>query len=132
MNERLARQRVRERSGGNCEVRHPEVCQGRATNFQHRKNRSQAGGWSPSNGIDVCGSGTTGCHGWIHANPAEATARGWTVKSWDDHTSTAVLLWTVHYGHNPVLLDDDGCYSLAPWPEHPAGHPDDLAARGVA
>jgi hypothetical protein len=25
----------------------------------------------------ACGSGTTGCHGWIHANPAAARAAGW-------------------------------------------------------
>jgi len=117
---------VRERSGGHCEVRLYAVCQGQATNWQHRKNRSQHGGWSASNGIHVCGSGTTGCHGCITENPAASAERGWTVWSWQEPAETAALLHTVHYGHAYVLLDDAGCYALAPWPEHPVGHPDDL------
>lgn len=27
--------------------------------------------------ILLCGSGTTGCHGWVHAHPAKARAAGW-------------------------------------------------------
>jgi hypothetical protein len=27
--------------------------------------------------ILLCGSGTTGCHGWVHAHPAAARAAGW-------------------------------------------------------
>lgn len=26
----------------------------------------------PANLIRLCGSGTTGCHGWVHAHPYEA------------------------------------------------------------
>ena len=123
MNEHQARALVRARSEGWCEVRIPDICRGRATNFQHRKNRSANGGWSPANGIDICGSGTTGCHGYIHANPAEATRWGWTVKSWDDPAITPVLLWTLHYQRAMVVLDDDACYHLAPWPDGVDGDP---------
>jgi hypothetical protein len=97
--EKEARRLVRERSGGIC-----EVCgAARATNYQHRQNRSQAGAWSASNGLDVCGSGTTGDHGYIHAHPAESYARGWSVRSWDDPASVPVQT-----AQGWVLLDDEG------------------------
>ena len=34
----------------------------------------------PCNGINLCGSGTTGCHGWVHSHPFEARAMGWIVS----------------------------------------------------
>lgn len=110
VNETTCRRIVRERSEGDCEIRIPVVCLGRATNFQHRKNRSQGGAWVPSNGLDVCGSGTTGCHGWIHANPAEAYARGWSVKSTDD----PAVVPSTHWRWGPVLLDDLGDFHFLP------------------
>ncbi len=30
----------------------------------------------PSNLVLLCGSGTTGCHGWVHAHPSEAHEQG--------------------------------------------------------
>lgn len=87
--ERAARKAVRARSGGTC-----EVC-GRApaTNYQHRKNKSQMGGWCPSNGLDVCGMGNaTGCHGAIHQNPRVAYERGWSVRSAHDPSRSPVWL----------------------------------------
>jgi hypothetical protein len=97
--EKTARRLVRERSGDVC-----EVCgASRATNFQHRVNRSQGGQWSASNGLHVCGSGTTGCHGRIHHSPEEAYALGWSVKGAFDPAETPVRTC---YGW--VLLDDEG------------------------
>lgn len=32
--------------------------------------------------ILLCGSGTTGCHGWVHANPMKARAAGLIVPTW--------------------------------------------------
>lgn len=104
MNETTCRRIVRQRSNGGCEVRVPGVCLGRAGNFQHRKNRSQGGRWTPSNGLDVCGSGTTGCHGYIHAHPKESYRKGWSVRSWDDPAATPFE----HPDFGPVLLDDVG------------------------
>jgi len=99
--EQTARRLVRERSGGIC-----EVCgEQRATNFQHRKNRSQGGRWSAANGLDVCGSGTTGCHGDIHSSPTKAYAAGWSVQSWADEAKVPVR---THYGL--VSLDSKGGY----------------------
>jgi hypothetical protein len=37
----------------------------------------------------LCGSGTTGCHGWIESHRAEAYANGWLVHSWDDPAEVA-------------------------------------------
>ncbi len=51
-------------------------------NHDHRKNRSQGGDWAPSNGQLLCGSGTTGCHGWKTANPRLAVTEGFSVPSW--------------------------------------------------
>jgi hypothetical protein len=65
------------RSQGRC-----EVCGvAPATNFHHRKNRSQGGAHDLSNALHVCGSGTTGCHGWITEHPIKAFDNGWSVRS---------------------------------------------------
>ena len=103
--ERLARRLVRERSGGDCEVRIPGVCLGQATNFMHRRGRGQGGPWTASNGLHGCGSGSAGCHGWITAHPAQSWRNGWYVKSWQNWASTPVALG---YRHNPAILLDDG------------------------
>lgn len=111
MSEKRSRALVRERSGGDCEIRIPGRCLGRATNYQHRKNKSQCSKserWTPSNGLDVCGSGTTGCHGFIHDYPGISTDEGWTVRSWQDFRIKPVKLW-----HGLVVLDDLGCFTPA-------------------
>lgn len=50
----------------------------------HRKLRSQCGDNRLSNLICVCGHGTVGCHGDIHAAPAKAQEAGWIVSREDD------------------------------------------------
>jgi len=98
--ERNARKVVRARSGGIC-----EICgHAAATNFGHRKNRSQGGQWSASNGLDLCGSGSTGCHGHATVNPALARERGWAVLSTQDPAEVPVFL----AGHGWVFLLEDG------------------------
>jgi hypothetical protein len=67
------------RSCGWCEVRIPGVCFGRAGNWHHRRSAGRI--WTPSNGLHLCGSGSTGCHGWITEHPAEARERGWALLS---------------------------------------------------
>lgn len=102
MNQKLARALVYERSQGVC-----EVCgRARATNWHHRQNASQGGLWCPSNGLHVCGSGTTGCHGMITVNPRIARERGWSVPSWGNPIETPVFL----AGQGWVLLKDDGAF----------------------
>ena len=57
----------------------------------HRKLRSQGGKHDVENLILLCGSGTTGCHGWVHANPKEAYAGGFIVRSSKLPVSVPVL-----------------------------------------
>jgi hypothetical protein len=104
--ERPARAGVRDRSGGMCELQIPGVCEGRATNYQHRMNQSQQGQYAIGSGLDVCGSGTTGCHGYIHDHPEESYRKGWSVKSWDNPLTRPVL-----YRGQWVVLDDLGSFT---------------------
>lgn len=56
-------------------------------NVHHRRMRSQspkAVVHNVENLIVLCGSGTTGCHGWVHANPAESYENGWLVRSYQE------------------------------------------------
>ena len=65
------------RSSGVC-----ELCgAAQATNFHHRKNRSQGGKHELSNAMHLCGSGTTGCHGMVTEHPLRAFDNGWSVRS---------------------------------------------------
>jgi hypothetical protein len=101
--EQPARDAVRGRSGGMC-----EVCgTAKATNFQHRLNEGQGGPWTASNGLAVCGQGNaTGCHSVIHLNPTKSYVNGWSVRSWDNPITCPVLRrgeW--------VLLDDNGDFA---------------------
>ncbi|WP_409186682.1 hypothetical protein F9C11_21575 [Amycolatopsis sp. VS8301801F10] len=92
---------VRARSGGTCEVRVLGVCEGRAAEWQHRKARSQGGEWNPANGLHTCQA----CHRWIHQNPTEATAAGWTVPREEDPAAVPVEDYP-NWGR--VLLGNDG------------------------
>jgi hypothetical protein len=48
----------------------------------HRKLRSQGGENTAQNLILLCGSGTTGCHGWVHSHISEAIDAGYICPSW--------------------------------------------------
>lgn len=83
--------------------------------IHHRRNRG-AGGSSdpainaPSNLLTVCGTGTTGCHGWIGSSPAEALEHGYVV-SLNSLEATADVP-VVHAVHGVVYLLDDGTLRL--------------------
>lgn len=70
----------------------------------HRKLRSRGGGDEVSNGVLLCGSGTTGCHGWAHANPEAATLLGFIVPSTADPACVPIL----HALYGWVLINDEG------------------------
>ena len=73
----------------------------------HRKPRSVAGvdeRHTAANLVLLCGSGTTGCHGWVHAHVTDAETHGWLLASCQDPEQVPVD--TVRYGR--VLLDLDG------------------------
>lgn len=61
---------------------------------------------SPANLVRLCGSGMTGCHGWVHAHPALARRLGWIVSMWADPRQVPVKDWRERW----VLLDDEGDY----------------------
>lgn len=85
---------------------------GTGVNKHHRKLRSRGGKGNVANGILLCGSGTTGCHGWAHANVKEATRLGLIVASWDDEREVPVKTW-----RGWMLLDDEGDWSPATEPD---------------
>ena len=89
-------------------------CGDRGVEFSrhHRKLRSRRGKDVASNLILLCGSGTTGCHGWAHSNVEEATRACYIVASWHVPAEVPVLMrrlgvrpWTTHVW---CLLDDAG------------------------
>lgn len=56
--------------------------------------------------LHVCGSGTTGCHGYIESHRGEAYDKRWLLRQGAD-PSQAVWL----YGHVWVTLTPDGGYN---------------------
>lgn len=50
---------------------------------RHHRQLRRHGDHSPANLILLCGSGTTGCHGWVHAHPAQARQLGLMVRGSD-------------------------------------------------
>lgn len=56
--------------------------------IQHRTARGMGGSGNPAlnhptNLLTMCGTGTTGCHGYIEANPDYARTHGYRVDSWE-------------------------------------------------
>ena len=87
---RKTRRLVIDRDGGVC-----RMCGRAGTNVHHRRPRGMGGTRdpetnSPANLVLLCGSGTTGCHGWIESHRAEAMAAGWLVSKWADPSTTPI------------------------------------------
>ena len=99
---------VAARSGGGCEVGIEGVCQGAATNIHHRLKRSHGGTWAPSNLLALCGSGTTGCHGYIEAHPNYSRQFGYWIFTGDGEPNTVSVYLHAHTVPRWVLLDDEG------------------------
>lgn len=98
MNESRCRDVVSERCGDRC-----ERCGAPQYTCHHRWKRSHGGPWEPANIVALCGSGTTGCHGWVEANPAAAIRLGFWLKSGNRDLEKARLwLW----GRWVVLRND--------------------------
>ena len=77
---------------------------------RHHRQRRAVGGHHVANLVLLCGSGSTLCHGWVHANPAAARAAGWIVATWvKDPGDVPVQKWTgQEFGLQWCRLDDDG------------------------
>lgn len=83
-------------------------------NIHHRSPRRMGGTTSPTihaypNLLGVCGSGTTGCHGYIESNRRKAISYGWLVPQ---GTNPAVVPAFLIVGGRRewVLLTHDGRY----------------------
>lgn len=96
------REQLHARSTGMC-----ELCGVRpATNWHHRKNRSQGGKDTLANALHLCGSGTTGCHGHVTEHPAESYDKGWSVLRAFDPADVSVY----RLGEWVYLNDDGGVF----------------------
>lgn len=74
---------VLDRAHGLC-----ELCYGSLSvlSVHHRRPRQMGGTrapWinDPENLLVLCGSGTTGCHGWVESHRADGYHYGWLVRS---------------------------------------------------
>lgn len=79
--------------------------------IHHRRNRGSGGSSdpainAPSNLLTVCGTGTTGCHGWIGSSPAEALEHGYVVSLNSREATTDVPVVHTVFGSSVFLLDD--------------------------
>lgn len=99
-----------DRAGARCE-RCAAALWNAWASAHHRRPRGMGGRRGHDTAADLlvlCGSGTTGCHGWVEANRAEAREDGLLVPPWGDTTLVPVRL---HVGL--VLLAPDGGYQAA-------------------
>ncbi len=105
---------VRSRDGHHCQRCGVSIVD-IPSSIHHRKLRSQGGLDDAGNMIRMCGTGTTGCHGWAHHNRTLARQDGWIVYRIDNPAEHAVL--TIH---GWVLLDNEGGRQLSLPKEMPA------------
>jgi HNH endonuclease len=75
---------VLRRDGYQCQRCGARVDGSASSSCHHRKLKGRGGPDTPENRVMLCGSGTTGCHGWVHANPREARLHGWLVSAYAD------------------------------------------------
>lgn len=107
---------IHDRDGGRC-VRDGAVLSPQPGSYsEHHRILGNRADNRPSNKLSLCGSGTTGCHGWVHAHPREAREKGWIVTRHGPRDATrTVPVWYSQPGLRTgwYLLGDDG--SLEPW-----------------
>ena len=90
---------------GVCEARIPGHCLGRAASKHHRDKRGRV--WRPSNVLDLCGDGTTGCHGWVEHHADEANELGLWLRYGEPPECTPFTGYNLgEYGR--WILDDSG------------------------
>jgi hypothetical protein len=87
-------------------------CPSVATSVHHRIHGDHSSR-RPSGLLSVCGDGTTGHHGYIEANPAEAMLFRWTLSRFGtDPAEEQVWLWHPIWGLGWFRLDDN--YGVTP------------------
>lgn len=98
------------RAGFKCERCGKALGGGEHVSVHHRQPRGMGGTHnaqvnSLSNLMALCGSGTTGCHGWIEMNRAIALEEGWLVSKWGDPSTIPV-----NVKGTKVYLTEEGGY----------------------
>lgn len=82
-------------------------CGSLAENYAHRLPAGQGGPYTAGNGLGLCGSGTTGCHGQSERARDLSYACGWLLRRGQDPDTTPALIVTA-LGADWHILDDDG------------------------
>lgn len=72
--------------------------------IQHRIPRGRGGSNRLSNLVLLCGSATTGCHGWVESHRGESYRHGWLVRTDEDPAKVPVLCAR----RGLILLDNSG------------------------
>jgi hypothetical protein len=81
---------------------------GRDWSLHHRRGRGMGSTRRPesnlpANLVAVCGTGNTGCHGWLTENPALGREQGLVLRQHEDPTKVPAATW---YG--VALFDNEG------------------------
>jgi hypothetical protein len=79
----------------------------RTSGSRHHRMRRRDGGHSPAQLVLLCGSGTTGCHGWAHANVAKAKALGLIIPAVRKPQLDPVEVPVKTFFHGWVQLGDE-------------------------
>lgn len=82
---------------------------GKAISIHHRRPRMMGGSKNldlhrPANLIALCGSGTSGCHGWVESNRSEARTFGYLIQK----VEAACEIPFKDLNGDWWLIDDDG------------------------
>lgn len=102
---RDVRQGVLTRDGFSCWLCGVNVGRG-VYSLHHRQGRAGRDPHRYSNLLTLCGTGTTGCHGWVTVHPLQACDLGLSVARsapWDTRLVPVVA------GVQTYALDDYGC-----------------------
>jgi len=100
-----ARRIVRERDGHRCQMCGVSIVD-QPSSIHHRRRRGMGGSAlleRASNLVRLCGTGTTGCHGFVESQRTLATVRGWLLGYLDDPEATPLQCYD-----GWMLLDDQG------------------------
>lgn len=86
--------------------------------IHHRRARGMGGSSDPAtnsaaNGVVLCGSGTTGCHGWVEAHRDTSRQLGFLVYQGHDPATVPVCDYLSRW----LLLDNDGDQTEVPAPK---------------
>lgn len=101
--EAVGRELVKKRAAGLCEG--CGLVDGQS--WSHRIPKGNGGTWSASNGLWLCGTGTTGCHGWLEGDRRAGKALGWALTRRQNPANAPALIWH-RSARIWALLDDLG------------------------